>query len=59
MERHNGGKTEGHRENNIWELIKMSLDKRAIDVKWIFKLKLEPNGEIARHKAKLVARGFI
>ncbi|PNX54537.1 putative copia-type polyprotein, partial [Trifolium pratense] len=31
----------------------------TIDVKWIYKLKLRPNGEIAKYKARLVARGFL
>jgi len=30
-----------------------------INVKWIFKLKLKPNSEVAKHKARLVARGFM
>jgi hypothetical protein len=34
-------------------------DKKAIDVKWIYKLKLRPNGEIAKYKARLVAIGFL
>jgi hypothetical protein len=40
--------------NNTWELTKLPLNKRAIDVTWVFKLKLKPNGEIAKHKARLV-----
>lgn len=34
-------------------------NKKAIDVKWIFKLKLKPNGDISKHKARIVARGFM
>jgi hypothetical protein len=45
--------------NNTWELTKLPASKKAIDVKWIFKLKLKPNGEVAKHKARLVARGFM
>jgi len=30
--------------NNTWELTKLSASKKAIDVKWTFKLKLKPNG---------------
>lgn len=28
-------------------------------MKWIFKLKLKPNGEVGKQKARLVARGFM
>jgi len=45
--------------NNTWDLTELPASKKPIDVKWIFKLKLKPNGEIAKHKARLVARGFM
>lgn len=40
------------------ELISRS-NKKPIDVKQVYKLKLRPNGEIAMYKARLVARGFL
>jgi len=46
-------------KNNTWELTKLPASKKAIDVKWIFKLKLKPNGEVAKHKSRLVASGFM
>jgi len=45
--------------NNTWELTKLPASKKANDVKWIFKLKLKPNSEVEKHKARLVARGFM
>jgi glycine cleavage system H lipoate-binding protein len=33
-------------KNRTWDLVNMS-DKRAIDVKWVYKLKLRSNGVIA------------
>jgi len=45
--------------NNTLKLIKLPTSKKTIDVKWIFKLELKPNGEVAKHKARLVARGFM
>jgi len=45
--------------NNTWELTKLPASKKAIDVKWIFKLKLKPNDEVTKHKARLVAWGFM
>ena len=45
--------------NNTWELTKLPANKKATDVKWVFKLKLKLNGEITKHKARLVARCFM
>ena len=45
-------------KNSTWDLVNMSY-KRAIDVKWVYKLKLRPNGEIAQYKARPIARGFL
>lgn len=45
--------------NNTCELIKFPANKKVIDVKFVFKLKLKPNGEISKHKERLVARGFM
>ncbi|GAU44417.1 hypothetical protein TSUD_100640 [Trifolium subterraneum] len=46
-------------KNNTWELMHNTVSKRPIDVKWLFKLKMKPNGEIAKYKARLVAKGFL
>jgi hypothetical protein len=32
--------------------------RKLVDFKWVFKQKRDTNGQIARYKAKLVARGF-
>lgn len=43
--------------NETWELTKLLEGKKAIDCKWVYKVKLRPNGEVKRLKANLVARG--
>ena len=44
---------------NTWELVELPTHTKAIKVKWVFKLKQNPDGSIIRHKVILVARGFL
>lgn len=46
-------------KNGTWELVKLPKGKKAIGVKWVYKVKYKPNGEIAKYKARLVAKGFL
>ncbi|CAM8978931.1 unnamed protein product [Rhodiola kirilowii] len=45
-------------ENGTWTLQPLPPGKRAIDSKWIYRIKYTPNGEVERFKARLVAKGF-
>ena len=45
-------------KNNTWELTDLPADKKPIGVKWVYKTKYKPNGEIDRFKARLVAKGY-
>ena len=45
--------------NNTWELVELPVCTKSIKVKWVFKLKHNVDSSIARHKARLVARGFL
>lgn len=40
--------------NYTWELMELPFDKKSIEVHLVFKLKLNPDGSIAKHKAMLV-----
>ncbi|GAU30308.1 hypothetical protein TSUD_385290 [Trifolium subterraneum] len=45
--------------NNTWSLTELPPMKKAIAVKWVYKVKMSPQGEITRHKATLVAKRFL
>jgi len=46
-------------KNRTWELADLPRGHRAITLKWVFKLKRDEVGAIVKHKARLVARGFV
>ncbi|KAK2442743.1 putative mitochondrial protein [Trifolium repens] len=46
-------------KNNTWDLCDLPSDKKAIDVKWVYKAKQNPEGKIIKYKARLVAKGFL
>ncbi|KAL2230672.1 UNVERIFIED_CONTAM: Retrovirus-related Pol polyprotein from transposon RE1 [Sesamum indicum] len=45
-------------KNKTWTLIDLPHNKKAIGCKWLYKVKLNPNGTIEKHKARLVAKGY-
>ncbi|GAA0147836.1 transmembrane signal receptor [Lithospermum erythrorhizon] len=45
-------------KNNTWTLTELLKESKRIGVKWIFKTKRDENGEITKHKAMLVAKGY-
>jgi hypothetical protein len=47
------------KRNQTWELADLPQGHRAITMKWVYKLKRNEAGEIIKHKARLVARGFV
>jgi hypothetical protein len=46
-------------KNCTWELADLPRGHSAITLKWVFKLKRDEVGAIVKHKARLVARGFM
>ena len=44
--------------NDVWDLVELPKDRRAVGSKWIYKTKRNANGTVERHKARLVAQGY-
>ncbi|CAL1384029.1 unnamed protein product [Linum trigynum] len=45
--------------NHTWELVPRTLDMSVIDSRWVYIIKVHPDGSIERFKARVVARGFL
>ncbi|KAL3518523.1 hypothetical protein ACH5RR_021112 [Cinchona calisaya] len=44
--------------NGTWDLVHLPANKEAIGCKWVFVVKVNPDGSVARLKARLVAKGY-
>jgi predicted aspartyl protease len=45
-------------KNNTWQLVDRPQDRKIIGVKWVFRTKLNADGSINKHKARLVVKGY-
>ena len=45
-------------KNDTWELVPRPKNKNAIDTKWVFRNKLNEDGQVTRNKARLVCKGY-
>jgi hypothetical protein len=45
-------------KNETWEVADLPLGHRAITLKWVFKVQ-DKGAVVVKHKARLVARGFM
>jgi hypothetical protein len=45
-------------DNNTWSLVKLPAGRTAIGSKWVFKLKLNKDGNVERYKARFCAKGY-
>ena len=44
--------------NHVWVLVPKANDMNIIGTKWVFRNKMDGNGNIVRNKARLVAKGY-
>ena len=45
-------------KNQTWYLVDIPKEKYLISVKWIYKTKKDADGNVKKHKSRMVARGF-
>jgi hypothetical protein len=44
--------------HGTWEIVDRPQGRRVISSKWVYRVKYDADGNVSRHKARLVARGF-
>ena len=44
--------------NETWSLVQFSEAYKVVDSKWVFRIKQNTDGSVAKYKARLVAKGF-
>ena len=45
-------------KNDTWESVPRPKDKNVIGTKWVFRNKMNEQGEVIRNKARLVCKGY-
>ena len=45
-------------KNQTWELVDVPKDKDVIIIKWIYKTKQDVDGNVQKHKERMVTREF-
>lgn len=45
--------------NKTWKLVEIPRNHKPIGLKWVFKVKRDPTSKIVKHKARIVAKGYV
>jgi 6-phosphofructokinase len=46
-------------DNNTWVHSNLLVGHSAIRLKWVYKVKRDPDDNIVKHKARLIAKGYV
>jgi hypothetical protein len=46
-------------ENQTWTLTELPAGHKEIGLKWVFKVKRDAAGAVIKHKARIVAKGYV
>ena len=44
--------------NDTWSLVPKETNQQVVDNKWVYRIKYNIDGSVAKYKARLVAKGF-
>jgi Reverse transcriptase (RNA-dependent DNA polymerase) len=44
--------------NKVWDFVELPIGVKHVGSKWVYKIKIDSQGNIERYKARLVAKGF-
>ena len=45
-------------DNNVWDLVDCPAGRNVVENKWVYRLKIHPDGKVDKFKARLVAKGY-
>ena len=45
-------------KNEAWDPVELLAGRKPIDMKWVFKKKINAEGKVEKYKAQLVAKGY-
>ena len=48
----------GMHSNGIWDLVSLPPGKSTVGCRWVYTVKVGPDGQVDRLKARLVAKGY-